>query len=96
VPEEVHISSLVVHTTPKRLPGVEAAIAQIPGACVYGSSPNGKLVVTLDADSSQDMLAKVSAIQLIDGVLSAALVYQFADTVESMDEAIEEESPHAH
>ena len=95
MPEEVHISSLVVHATPKRLPGVESAIAKMPGARVHGTSPNGKLVVTLDADSSQDMLAKVSAIQLTDGVLSAALVYQFADTVESMNEAVNEESPHA-
>lgn len=94
--EEVHISSLVVHSTPKRLAAVELAIAQMTGAVVHGTSPNGKLVVTLDAHSSQDMLAKVSAIQLTDGVLSAVLVYQFADTAESMNEAIQEEKAHAH
>jgi len=96
VSQEVHISSLVVHSTPARLPGVEQAIARIPGARVYGSSPMGKLVVTLDADSSQDMLAKVSAIQLTDGVLSAALVYQFADSEEAMNEMVQEEASNGH
>ena len=88
MPDEVHISSLVVHATPKRLQPTEAAIALVPGAREYGSSPNGKLVVTLDADSADQMLARVSAIQRTDGVLSAALVYQYADTVEAMNEEI--------
>ncbi|MDM0029749.1 chaperone NapD [Variovorax saccharolyticus] len=88
MPDEVHISSLVVHATPKRLQRIEAVIALMPGARVYGSSPNGKLVVTLDADSADQMLARVSAIQRTDGVLSAALVYQYADTVEAMNEEI--------
>lgn len=90
--EEVHISSLVVHATPKRLRRVEDAIALMPGARVYGSSPNGKLVVTLDADSADAMLSRVNAIQRTEGVLSAALVYQYADTVEAMNEEI----PDAH
>jgi nitrate reductase NapD len=34
------------------------------------------------------MLSRVSAIQRTDGVLSAALVYQYADTVEAMNEEI--------
>ena len=92
MPKEVHISSLVVHAAPKRLQRVEEAIAMMPGARVHGSSPNGKLVVTLDADSADEMLARVGAIQRTDGVLSAALVYQFSDTVEAMNEEI----PDAH
>ena len=92
MPEEVHISSLVVHATPKRMQSVEEAIVMLPGARVHGSSPNGKLVVTLDASSSDEMMSRITAIQRLDGVLSAALVYQCADTVEAMNETI----PDAH
>lgn len=95
-PPEVHISSLVVHSTPKRVASVEAAIAQMPDAQVHGTSPAGKIVVTLEAGGSREMLDKVSAIQLIDGVLSAALVYQFADSLESMQEMVNEEQAHGH
>ncbi|HSI54837.1 MAG: chaperone NapD [Ramlibacter sp.] len=90
--EEVHISSLVVHTAPSRLQTIEDFITAMPGAQVHGSSPNGKLVVTLDAASADDMLAMVTRIQRADGVLSAALVYQYADTVEAMNQEI----PDAH
>jgi nitrate reductase NapD len=92
VPEEVHISSLIVHATPKRVRSVEDVIAMLPGARVHGSSPNGKVVVTLDASSAEEMLARITAIQRLDGVLSAALVYQCADTLEAMNEVI----PDAH
>ena len=88
MPEEVHISSLVVHATPKRLQSVEDVIATIPGARVHGSSSNGKLVVTIDASSTDEMLSRVNAIQRVEGVLSAALVYQCADTLESMNDEV--------
>jgi len=88
VSEEVHISSLVVHATPKRVQNIEDVIAMMPGARVHGSSPNGKLVVTLDASSTDEMLSRINAIQRVDGVLSAALVYQCADTLDAMNEEI--------
>jgi nitrate reductase NapD len=86
--EELHISSLVVYSTPARAPRVAAVVAAIPGAEVHAVSPQGKLVVTLDARSADDMLAKVARIQRADGVLSAALVYQCADSLQSMNEEI--------
>ena len=90
--EEVHISSMVVHAAPARLQSIEDSIAAMPGAMVHGSSPNGKLVVTLDAGSADEMLSMVNTIQRTHGVLSAALVYQYADTVEAMNQEI----PDAH
>jgi nitrate reductase NapD len=90
--EEVHISSLVVHAAPRRLPAIAHAIGLLPGALVHGSSPEGKLVVTLETDGADAMLSLVTAIQHIDGVLSAALVYQYSDTLEAMNEEI----PDAH
>jgi nitrate reductase NapD len=44
--------------------------------------------VTLEAPSSEEMTQSVSNIQRIDGVLSAALVYQCADTLDAMNEEI--------
>ena len=86
VREELHITSLVVHSTPRRLQRVSEAIAAIPGAQVHATAPNGKLVVTLEAGSAHEMMAMVAGIQRTDGVLSAALVYQCADTLAAMNE----------
>jgi len=85
---QLHITSLVVHSTPKRVQGVSDVIAAMHGAIVHAASPAGKLVVTLEAGTAGEILSQVNAIQLTDGVLSAALVYQCADSIESMNEVI--------
>lgn len=86
--EELHISSLVVHSTPKRAALVADLIAAIDGAQVHASSPSGKLVVTLEASTTDEMMSKVTRIQQTDGVLSAALVYECVDSLEAMNEVI--------
>jgi len=88
VSEELHIASLVVHTTPRRMATVAAAVAALPDALVHASAANGKLVVTLEARTAEAMSALVASIQRVDGVLSAALVYQCADSLEAMNEEI--------
>jgi nitrate reductase NapD len=88
VPEELHISSLVVHSTPRRVQAVSALIALMPGARVHATSPAGKLVVTLEAGTADEILSQVNGIQRTDGVLSAALVYQCADSLDVMNEKI--------
>ncbi|HEY6132515.1 MAG TPA: chaperone NapD [Rubrivivax sp.] len=86
--EELHISSLVVHSTPRRLEAVAEAIASLPGAMVHASSATGKLVVTLEVPTAEAMSQQVSTIQHIDGVLSAVLVYQCADNLDTMNEEV--------
>ena len=86
--EELHIASLVVHAAPQRLSRVEQAVAALSGACIHATSPAGKLVVTLETPSAEAMSQQVSAIQHLDGVLSAALVYQCVDSLVAMNEEI--------
>jgi nitrate reductase NapD len=86
-PEELHIASLVVYSTPQRAQGVALQLAGMPGAEVHGTA-GGKFVVTLEAASAAQMVDQVRHIQHTDGVLSAALVYQHADTLDAMNEEI--------
>lgn len=86
MPEELHIASLVVHAAPARAQRAEVAISAMPGARVHATAANGKLVVTLEASTAERMTAQVDAIQHLDGVLSAALVYQCADSLDVMNE----------
>ena len=85
---ELHIASLVVHSTPSRMDRVGDAIEAIPGARVHAAAPTGKLVVTLEASTADEMMAKVTGIQRADGVLSASLVYQCNDTLDAMNEEL--------
>lgn len=87
---ELHIASLVVHATPRRLDEVRLAVLAIAGAEIHGASETGKLVVTLEAPSTDDMMARISQIQRLDRVLASALVYQHADTLAAMNEEIDD------
>ena len=84
--EEVHITSLVVHAAPARAAALAPAISAVPGAQVHAVSGAGKLVVTLEASCSEDILSGLHAIHHMDGVLSAVLVYECVDTLEAMNE----------
>ena len=90
--DELHIASLVVHAAPSRVPDVSRQICEMPGAVVHATSPTGKLVVTLEGATSEEVMSAVHGIQRSDGVLSAVLVYQYADSMEAMME----EMPHDH
>jgi nitrate reductase NapD len=93
--DEVHIASLVVHTTPARLARVAESIAAVASARVHATAANGKLVVTLEAPTTADMSERVNQIQRIDGVLSATLVYQCADTLDAMNQEMTDEHAQA-
>ena len=89
-PPELHIASLVVHAAPPRINEVRAAILGIASAEIHAASDTGKLVVTLEAPSTDDMMARISEIQRLDGVLASALVYQHSDTLDAMNEEIDD------
>ena len=84
--DELHIASLVVHAMPERMDDASRRIASVQGARIHAATPAGKLVVTLEGASGDEILAAVNRIQRADGVMSAALVYQYADSREAMME----------
>jgi nitrate reductase NapD len=82
---ELHIASMVVHCMPQRLPAAIEGLNLLPGVRVHAGA-EGKAVVTLEGASSDEITAIVERVRQIDGVLSAALVYQCADTLAVMNE----------
>ncbi|HEX5685329.1 MAG TPA: chaperone NapD [Ideonella sp.] len=86
--EELHIASLVVHSTPARRNRVAATISTLAGACIHAVADSGKVIVTLETSTADEMTLRVAEIQHVDGVLSAALVYQCADRLDVMNEEL--------
>ena len=77
--DEYHISSLIVHGRPSEIEAIRRAVEALPGAEVHGVGPTGKMVVTLETTVEQDILSRIDDINLIDGVISTALVYHQVD-----------------
>jgi len=75
VPDEVHISSLVVHCRPERACAVAEHLSGMVGVGVHGGIEAGKLVVTLETATEAEVVERLNAVQLLDGVLAATLVF---------------------
>ncbi|GAB1149430.1 chaperone NapD [Shewanella algae] len=92
---EYHVTSLVVHAAPGTLETVTTAIQALEGAEVHASSPEGKLVVTLEGESQGEILDNVEAINRLPGILSSSLIYHQVDSepVSQTKEIKSEETP---
>ncbi|NYZ15195.1 chaperone NapD [Azospirillum sp. RWY-5-1] len=88
MPAELHVASLLVHVRPDRLVPVRAAIAGTPGAEIHAEQ-DGKLVVVVEGPHEGWIADRMTAMHLMDGVLSAVLVFHHA-------EAVDEAAPPTH
>ena len=84
--EELHIASLVVHTSPRRVEPVAAAIVAMPGAWVHATSAHGKLVVTLESERDAGIVDSLTELQRLAGVVSALLVSEHHEPLDAADE----------
>ena len=87
MPDAVHISSLVVHVRPDRAVALRAEIARLEGAEIHDGTEDGKLVVVLETASETETMARIAAINEMNGTIAASLVYHEID-------AAPEEVPH--
>ena len=87
--EEWHIAGVAVHCLPDRLDDVRRAITPMTGAEIHAWSAEGKLVVTLEGPTSRALAAQLELLQRMDGVLSAALVYQHGEDAAAMAEEMD-------
>ena len=81
MPEELHVSSLVVHGRPERLAELRAHLAGLPGVEIHAVAASGKLVVTLETTSEQEILARLATISALQGVLAASLVFHHVEAM---------------
>jgi len=82
---ECHISSLVVHSRPDRVQSIIASLDLIDGTEVHGGAETGKLIVTLETETESQVVERINAIQLLDGVLAATLVFHHFEPVQERE-----------
>ena len=76
----MHISSLVVHVSPEHLDEIKAQIEKFDNAEIYGSSPEGKIIVVLETENQGFVTDTIEEINNITNVLGTALVYHQIET----------------
>jgi nitrate reductase NapD len=74
-PESISISSVLVNARPDLLHKAQAGLAALPGVEVHVVTEDGRLIVTIEADSAQSVAEMFAVIGQQPGVLSASMVY---------------------
>ncbi|OWW20638.1 chaperone NapD [Noviherbaspirillum denitrificans] len=85
--KEIHIAGIVVYAQPAELGSVRSCIEEVPGADVHAGE-SGKLVVTLETESTKRALDIMDAIRALPGVLDVVLVYQHAEPESALDQEV--------
>lgn len=71
----MNLSSVIVIPRPDRVDRVRSLLSQHPGVEVALVSPEGKIIITIETDGDQETVQTYEAISLMDGVMSASMVY---------------------
>ncbi|SLN12648.1 assembly protein for periplasmic nitrate reductase [Roseovarius albus] len=79
--DKTHISSLLVTAKPELIPNVVSDISNMPIAEAAHSDAVGKIIVTLETPDESAIVQALTDIQLLDGVVSAGLVYHHAEAL---------------
>jgi nitrate reductase NapD len=85
---ESHIASIVVFVQAEERLSVRSCIEAVPNAEIHADA-DGKLIVTLETESTRKTVAIMDAIRALPGVLDTVLVYQHAEPLSALEEEVQ-------
>lgn len=75
----MNISSAIVYAIPNRTEFLRARLAALPGVEIHSETGDGRFIVTIEDAPGVSVADTVVQLHRLDGVLSAAMVYQYSD-----------------
>lgn len=88
--DEYHVASFIVLVRPEVLQPVYDLLGTLPGTEIHRHDPAGKIIITIEGDSTAYINRTTQAIGLLDGVLACNMVYHQCEDESSEDEAAHE------
>lgn len=71
----MNISSVLVNARPERAAQVQEGLLALSGVEVHAVTEEGRMIVTIEADSEKELANMFETINQQPGVLSASMVY---------------------
>ena len=71
----MNISGVLVKAYPENLVTIEKALSTMEGVEVHGNNEDGRIVITVEDESANNISDTLVQIQDVPGVLSAAMIY---------------------
>jgi nitrate reductase NapD len=73
--DSMNISSILVNVRAEQIAQVQQALVTLNGVEVHAATEEGRLIVTIEAESDQAVANMFEVINHLPGVLSASMVY---------------------
>ncbi|WP_164932044.1 chaperone NapD [Janthinobacterium sp. 17J80-10] len=86
---EIHIAGIIAYCDARQVDAIKARISLLPGAECHAQSAEGKLVITLETESTRRTVDCMDAIRALPGVYDVSLVYQHAEPATAMEQEME-------
>ena len=74
-PNEYHVASFVAHALPAHVNDVSTAITSTDGAEIHATSPEGKIVFTLEGPTQQSIGKTIDTLKYHKGLSALSPVY---------------------
>ncbi len=71
----MNISGVLVKAYPENLLTIEKALSTMAGVEVHGNNDDGRIVITVEDVSANNITDTLTEIQGVQGVLSASMIY---------------------
>lgn len=85
---EYHIASFIVLTRPEVLQAVSDCLRSLPGTEVHQHDNNGKIIITIEGDTTAHISQITQAIGLLDGVLACNMVFHQCESEASPEDEV--------
>ncbi len=76
----MELAGLIVRAQPAYLSKLQRTLVSVPGLEIHHADPSGRIIITLEQDTSSALSSSMSKLQAIDNILSISLVYQHSET----------------
>ncbi len=86
----MNISGVIIRSKPRELLRVKELLSEIEGVEVHGVSDDGRMVLTVEGVSDDQLFNTVNDLQNIDGVLSASMVYHHFEDIGANERVVQE------
>ncbi len=86
---EIHIAGIIAYCDTGKIEAIKTHISMLPQAECHAQSAEGKLVITLETESTRRTLDCMDAIRALPGVYDVSLVYQHAEPAAAMEQEVE-------
>lgn len=83
----MNIVSVLIRALPQRQREVEERLTQLPGVELHVSTGDGRFIVTVEGERRRDVGDVVIKLHGLEGVLTAAMVYEYTENNPSSVEA---------